>query len=325
VKTLSNDVKANNSIIAKPKKGLWYEIWRYKILMLMLLPTIIYFIVFRYGPIVGIVIAFQDYTPSAGQGFIRSIINSPFVGIKQFHKFFTSMNGLQVVINTVLISVYKIIFGFPAPIVLALLLNEVRQQHFKKVIQTISYLPHFISWVILAGILRIIFSPDTGVIVPIYKLLQIEPINFLGDPKYFRILLVVSDIWASVGWGSIIYLAALSNIDIQLYEAATIDGANRFQQLWHITLPSISSVIVIMFILRVGNILDAGFDQVFNLLNPAVVSVGEIIDTYVYSRGLLNMDFSYSTAVGVFKSLIGFGMVLGVNYIAKKLGQEGIW
>ncbi|AEE97884.1 ABC transporter permease [Mahella australiensis] len=314
-----------HSLTQRRNKGILYEIWHYRSLMLMLLPTLLYFVIFRYGSIFGIVIAFQDYRPIAGQGFIASIIQSPWVGFKHFSDFFSSMNGVQIIINTVLISIYKIIFGFPAPIILALLLNEVKHQRFKKTVQTISYLPHFISWVILAGILRIIFNPDTGVILPLFEAMGKEPINLLGDPKYFRMMLVVTDIWVEVGWGSIIYLAALSGIDAELYEAAIIDGAGKLQQLLHITLPGIASTIVIMFILRVGNILDAGFDQVFNLINPAVASVGEIIDTYVYEQGLLRMNFSYSTAIGLFKSFIGLLLVVTANFIAKRLGQEGIW
>jgi putative aldouronate transport system permease protein len=318
------EIKRENRVLRPKKKSLISEIWKYRTLMLMLLPTLIYFIVFRYGPIFGIVIGFQDFTPQAGRSFIGSILDSKFVGFKHFKDFFTSLTGMQVLKNTIIISFYKIVFGFPAPIILALLLNEMRNAGFKRIFQTISYLPHFISWVILAGILRIVFSPDYGLIVPVFNALNIPVINFLGDSRYFRGLLVGTDIWQSIGWGSIIYLAAITNVDADLYEAARIDGAGRFKQLIHITLPAISATIVVMLILRTGSILNAGFDQAFNLYNPAVYEVGDIIDTHVFRAGIERMRFSYTTAVGIFQSFVGFIMVMATNFIAKKLGQEGI-
>jgi putative aldouronate transport system permease protein len=323
---LQQTTKPNlHSTLIKPKKkSLMKDIWMYRTLMLMLLPTLIYFVIFRYGPIFGIIIGFQEFTPQAGRSFIGSILESPFVGFKYFKEFFTSLTGIQVLRNTVIISFYKILFGFPAPIILALLLNEIRNAGFKRIFQTISYMPHFISWVILAGILRIVFSPDYGLIVPVFNLFNIPVINFLGDSRYFRGLLVGTDIWQSIGWGSIIYLAAITNVDADLYEASRIDGAGRFKQLIHITLPAISSTIVIMLILRVGSILNAGFDQAFNLYNPAVYEVGDIIDTHVFRSGIERMRFSYTTAVGIFQSFVGFIMVVATNFIAKKLGQEGI-
>ena len=197
------------------------------------------------------------------------------------------------------------IFGFPSAVILALLLNEVRNQRFKKAVQTISYLPHFMSWVILAGILRVILSPDYGVLIPVFDFFGMEHINLLGDTRYFRGLLVVSEIWQNVGWDSVIYLAALSSLDITQYEAARIDGASRLQQIRYITLPGIAGTITIMFILRTGQILNAGFDQVFNLINAAVYSVGDIIDTFVYRIGLQEAQYSYTAAIGFFKSLGG--------------------
>ena len=291
----------------------------------MLLPVLLYFIIFRYGPIFGVTIAFQEFIPRPGQSFFQSIRTSEWVGLTHFIKFFSNPMRIQVLYNTVIISAYKIIFGFPAPIILALMLNEINSQRFKRIAQTITYLPHFISWIILSGILRLILSPDFGVIVPVFKILKMDTVNFLGDAKYFRGLLVVTDIWQSIGWGSIIYLAAISGIDHQIYEAATIDGAGRFRKLLHITLPSIASTIVIMFILRTGKIMRAGFDQVFNLYNPAVYKVADILETYIYRVGLIQNQFSYTSAVGLFQSLIGFIMVLIANYLAKMLGQEGIW
>ncbi len=298
---------------------------RNKYLLLMALPMVAYYVIFRCLPIFGLVISFQNFVPKAGQSVIESIMKSPFVGLKHFRDFFNSLYGKQILTNTLLISVYKILWGFPAPIILALLLNEMKAERLKKVVQSISYLPHFISWVILAGILRFILSPDYGIVVPLFRAMNMAPINFLGDPSYFRVTLVFSDIWQSIGWGSIVYLAAITGLDAQLYEAAAIDGAGKFKQLLHITIPGIMPTVVVMFILRTGSILNAGFDQVFNLYNPAVYSVGDIIDTYVYRVGLEQFQFSYTSAVGFFKSLIGFGMVMLTNYIAHLLGEEGIW
>jgi putative aldouronate transport system permease protein len=223
-----------------------------------------------------------------------------------------------------LISLYKLFIGFPAPIILALLLNELKNMRFKKVVQTISYLPHFMSWVILAGIMRVLFSPDYGVIIPLFDMFHMEHVNLLGDKRFFRTVLVLSDIWQNVGWDSVIYLAALSSLDIMLYEAARIDGAGRIQQFWYITLPGITSTIIIMFILRIGLIMNAGFDQVFNLSNVAVDEVGDIIDTFVYRTGLRQAQFSFSTAMGLFKSLVGFVLVLATNRVVKILGYESI-
>jgi putative aldouronate transport system permease protein len=297
---------------------------KHRTLLLMVLPAFVYLIVFRYGPIAGVSIAFIDFKARIGQSFFQSILNSRFVGLEFFKEFLTSMTGIQILRNTIVISLYKIVFGFPAPIILALLLNEVRNPLFKRVVQTITYLPHFISWVILAGIIRMMLSPDFGVIVPVFRALGIPVINFLGDTSYFRGLLVATDIWQGVGWGSIIYLAALSGLDPQLYEAASIDGAGRWRQLLAITLPGIASTIVIMLILRTGTILDAGFDQVFNLQNAAVLSVSDIIDTHIYTKGIQDARFSYTTAVGLFKSVFGLSMVVLTNFIAKRSGQQGI-
>lgn len=300
------------------------EIWRHRLLLLMLMPAFLYFIIFRYGPMVGLLIAFQDYAPRVGQNFITAIIKGKWVGLKHFQFFFSNVNGLRALRNTLLISGYKLFIGFPVPIILALLLNELKNIHFKKAVQTISYLPHFMSWVILAGILRVLFSPDYGVIIPLFDLLKVERLNLLGDSRYFRGMLIISDIWQNTGWDSVIYLAALSSLDIALFEAARIDGANRLQQFWNITLPGIAPTIIIMFILRIGLIMNAGFDQVFNLLNVAVNDVGDIIDTFVYRIGLQQAQYSLSTSIGFFKSLAGFILVLITNRVVKIWGYQGI-
>ena len=308
----------------KTGRPLWARIVKHRVLLLMVLPAFIYLLVFRYGPIAGVYIAFIDFKAKIGQSFFQSILSSRFVGLEFFKEFLTSMTGLQILRNTIVISLYKIVIGFPAPIILALLLNEIRNPLFKRVVQTITYLPHFISWVILAGIIRMMFSPDFGVIVPVFRFFGVPVVNLIGDASYFRGLLVATDIWQGVGWGSIIYLAALAGLDPQLYEAAAIDGAGRLRQLFAVTLPGIASTIVIMLILRTGTILDAGFDQIFNLQNAAVLSVSDIIDTHIYSKGIQEARFSYTTAVGLFKSVFGLSMVLLTNFVAKRSGQQGV-
>ncbi|SDC13064.1 carbohydrate ABC transporter membrane protein 1, CUT1 family [Paenibacillus sp. UNCCL117] len=290
-----------------------------KYLFLMLLPVLLYYLIFEYGPLYGAQIAFKDYRIRDG------IMGSPWVGFKHFHYLFTaSPDFMRIMRNTLLLSFYHIVFGFPAPIVLALLFNEVRSRVFKRVTQTISYLPHFLSWVVLGGLLITILSPTTGVVNQLLALVGIDPIYFLGDPEYFRFTLVVSSIWKEIGWGTIIYLAALAGVDPSLYEAAVVDGAGRWKQIMHITLPGIVPVITIMFIFRIGAVLNAGFDQVLNLYSPNTYSVGDILDTYVYRAGLTQLQYSLTAAVGLFKNVVAFTLVLLTNYVVKKLGQEGI-
>ncbi len=285
----------------------------------MLVPLVAYYVIFEYGPLYGVQIAFKDYMLRQG------IWGSSWVGWKHFEYMFTlSPDFYNILKNTVVISLYHIIFGFPAPIVLALLLNELRLEMFKRISQTISYLPHFLSWVVLGGLLMTILSPTTGAVNLVLGWFGIEPIYFLGDPRYFRFTLVISAIWKEIGWGTIIYLAALASVDQHLYEAAKMDGANRWKQTIHITLPSITYVIAILFIFKTGSILSAGFDQIFNLYNPAVYSVADTLDTYVYRVGLMQLQYSFTTAVGLFKNIIAFSMVMLTNYIVKKMGQEGI-
>lgn len=300
-------------------RATWNEYKKSKYLFLMLVPTLVWYAIFHYGPLYGVQLAFKEFSP------IRGIWGSPWVGLEHFKfLFFQSPDFLRIFRNTVLISLYNLIFGFPAPIILALLLNEVRFSVFKRVAQSLSYIPHFFSWVVLAGIVTVMLSPSEGPVNYILKMLGMEPIYFLADSQYFRSTLVATGIWKEIGWGTIIYLAALSGVDPTLYEAAKIDGASRAKQTWYITLPSILPVITIMFILSLGGILNAGFDQIFNLYNPAVYDVADIIDTYVYRAGILGAQFGLTTAVGLFKNIIGIMLVLGTNYIVKKLGQEGV-
>ncbi|UQZ87536.1 putative multiple-sugar transport system permease YteP [Paenibacillus konkukensis] len=311
------------SATGKPNSTVWsrqYQRYqKHKYFYLMLVPLVVYYLIFEYGPLYGVQIAFKDYMLRQG------IWGSPWVGWKHFEYMFTlSPDFYKILGNTVIISLYHIIFGFPAPIILALLLNELRLEVFKQVSQTISYLPHFLSWIVLGGMLITILSPTTGAVNIVLGWFGIEPIYFLGDPHYFRFTLVVSAIWKEIGWGTIIYLAALAGIDPYLYEAAKIDGANRWKQTVHITLPSIMHVVAILFIFKTGSILSAGFDQIFNLYNPAVYSVADILDTYVYRVGLTQLQYSFTTAVGLFKNIVAFSMVMMTNFIVKKMGQEGI-
>ncbi|SFP97157.1 ABC transporter permease [Caldicoprobacter faecalis] len=292
---------------------------KYKYLYLMLIPGITFFIIFHYVPMYGAIIAFKEYN------IMQGILGSPWVGFKYFKQAFESPFFGQILWNTFIISVYKLIWGFPAPIILALLLNEVKNMIFRRTIQTISYLPHFISWVVIGGMFTDLLSPQTGVVNNIIKMFGGQPIYFMASKEWFRTVLVVSSIWKEVGWNSIIYLAALSSIDPQLYEASQIDGANRWQQTWYITLPGIMSTIAILLILRLGNILNAGFEQIFIMYNPSVYEVADIIDTWVYRTGIQGMRYSLATAVGLFKSVVGFILVVTSNWIAKRMGESGIW
>ncbi|WP_204413409.1 ABC transporter permease [Bacillus tianshenii] len=292
---------------------------KYWDLYLLLVPGVLFFIIFKYVPMWGIVIAFQDYSVFAG------IQGSEWVGFKHFERMFQAEEFYRIFNNTLLISLYKLFWGFPAPIIVALMLNELRNLMYKRTIQTIIYMPHFLSWVIVGGIMMNLLGPSTGVVNSFIQFLGFEPIYFIANDSWFRTVLVTSDLWKSVGWGTILYLAALAGINPQLYEAATVDGANKWQQTWHITLPSLLPTIVILFILQMGNILEVGFEQVFILLNPLVYNVGDVFETYVYRVGVTQGQFSYTTAVGLFKSVVALILVVAANKIAKKLGQNGLW
>ena len=287
----------------------------------MFLPVVVYFVIFKYIPMAGIVIAFKDYKIKYG------MFGSEWVGLANFTKAFATPTFARSVTNTLTISGLKLLFGFPAPIILALMLNEVSHVRFKKTVQTITYLPHFLSWVVLAGMVQQLLSPNNGAVNAVLRdVFGVQKsIYFLGDNHYFRGTLVVTDIWKNVGWSSILYLATISGIDQALYEAATVDGATRWQCTRYITIPSLVSTIVIMLILNVGSIMDAGFDQVFNLYNSAVYKTGDIIDTYVYRYGMGDMKYSLATAVGLFKNVIAFILVVGTNLITRRISGEGIW
>ena len=295
---------------------------KYAGLYVLLAPVLVWMFIFCYVPMYGAIIAFKEYR------FLDGIIKSPWAdqyGFKYFIRFFESYQSLRVLGNTIIISFYKLIFAFPAPIILALLLNEVRNLKFKRIVQTMSYLPHFMSWIVISALIIEVLNPVNGLLNAIIVAIGGKSTAFLMEPKYFRTILVLSSIWKEIGWGSIVYLAAISSIDVEMYEAADIDGASRFRKAWSITLPSIIPVIVILFILRIGGFLNAGFDEVLNLYNPAVYDVGDIIDTYVYRVGLQDMRFSYSAAIGLFKNVIGAILLVFTNIVTKAMSGSGIW
>lgn len=295
------------------------EIIRDKWLYIMALPGILYFLIIRYVPMYGLVIAFQDFKPHIG------ILNSPFVGLKHFERFFGEPIFWELFRNTVLLAVYNMIFFFPMPIVLALMMNEVRRERFKRFVQTLMYIPHFVSWVVVVGIFYLLLTTEGGVLNELIYAMTGKKIAFLLEADWFRTLIVTQSIWKEVGWGTIIFLAALSGVDLQLYEASRMDGANRWRQLWHITLPAIRSTIVILLILRLGSFLDSGFEHIFLMLSPTNREVGEVFDTYVFLKGLSQGQYSYSATVGMFKSVVGLVLVLTANWMAKRFGEEGVY
>ncbi|WP_235549409.1 MULTISPECIES: ABC transporter permease [unclassified Paenibacillus] len=295
------------------------DIVRDRWLYVILLPGILYFIIFKYVPMFGLLMAFEDYKPHLG------FMNSPWAGLKHFERFFSEPQFWILFRNTILLAIYNLVFFFPLPIVLALMLNEVRIGLFKRFAQTLLYLPHFISWVVAVGIFYVLFTTEGGVVNELLQKIGFEKIPFMLSEDWFRPMIISQSIWKEAGWGTIIFLAALSGVDLQLYEAARMDGAGRWRQLWHITLPAIRSTIVILFILRLGSFLDTGFEHIFLMLNSMNREVGEVFDTFVYMKGLTQGQYSYSAAVGMFKSLVGLVLVLGSNWIAKKFGEEGVY
>ena len=293
--------------------------WKYRYLTLMLVPIVIYYLIFCYYPIYGLLIAFKDFR------FKLGILGSPWNNFQSFTDLFHLANFWKVFRNTFIISAYKLVFGFPAPILLAMLLNEVKNVRFKKIIQTVSYMPYFLSWVVLAGIFMQLLSPSTG---PVNQLLQwfgIKPIYFLADSVWFRPTLVITSIWKNIGWGTIVYLAAIAGINQELYEAAIIDGANRVQRARYITIPSMVPVITLMLIFAVGSIIGDDFDQIFNLFNESVYEVADVISTYTYRVGLVDMQYSYGTAVGLFTSVISLVLMMAANFAARRYSDYTIF
>ena len=291
---------------------------RNRSLYLMIIPVLIFFILFHYKPMYGAIIAFKDYTPALG------IAESPWVGWDNFTRFFSSVYFGRLIRNTILLSFYSLLSGFPAPIILALLLNEVKNKKFKGLTQTVTYLPHFISMIVVTGML-VDFSMTSGLFNDIIELFGGERSPLLQNPDLYRTIYVASGIWQEIGWGSIIYLSALSGVDSQLYEAAQIDGAGKWKQLIHVTLPGIAPTIIIMFILKMGTLMNMGYEKTILLYNPATYETADIISSYIYRIGLLEQDWSYSTAIGLFNSVINLGLLLLTNKIARKCGETSLW
>ncbi len=292
---------------------------RNKWLYAMLLPGLIYFLIFKYLPMWGMFIAFQNYQPFLG------ILGSKWVGFAHFERFFSDSDFWMLFRNTLVLALYNIVFFFPLPIILALLLNELRLEAFKRTIQTIIYVPHFISWVVVIGICYTLFTIQDGIVPHLMTSTGLKPVDVLQSSEWFRTMVTSQVIWKEAGWGTIIFLAAISGVDPQQYEAATIDGAGRLRRMWHVTLPAIRSTIIILLILRLGHFLDTGFEQIFLMLNSLNREVGEVFDTYVYTVAIQQGNYSYSTAVGLFKSLIGAILVIAANYGARKAGEDGIF
>ena len=291
----------------------------YRLFYLMMLPGLLYFAVFRYLPMFGLVIAFKDYD------IFKGIWASEWVGLKNFRELFHSSDFWNVLTNTLKISFAKIVIGFPIPIILAILLNEMRSVRFKKVIQTLLYLPHFLSWVVIGGIMLNLFSPVFGLAGEFFRATGIEPMNILAQKSTIFGVVIASDVWKECGWSTIIFLAALTQVDASLYEAAKMDGANRFKQMIYITLPAISGVIILLLILRIGKIMNAGFEQILVLQNAVTRESIDIFDTYVYREGLQRGEYSFSSTVDMFKSVVAFIMVVGADKISKKFGEEGLF
>lgn len=294
------------------------DILRDKWMYLLLLPGFVILVIFKYIPMIDLRIAFMEYNPFDAAA-------SYWVGFDKFIELFTKPAFLKTLKNTVFISLLKMVIGFPLPIILALMMNEMRNLRFKKVSQTLMYLPYFISWVIMGGLIMNFLDPSTGVITALIKTLTGQDMQVLTDKNAFVPMLVISDLYKNTGWGTIIYFAALSGVDPQLYEAAQIDGAKRFKQLLHITIPAIMPTVIVTLILNCNNILNAGFDQIFMLYSAPVYDVADIIDTYVYRLGIGKNDYALSTAAGMFKSVVALVLIVVVNQVAKKSGNEGIW
>lgn len=302
------------------RQTIWRRMLRDKHLYFMLLPVIGFYFLFKYVPIVGEIIAFKDYR------FADGIFGSQWVGFKHFQMIFQSPDFWRILRNTLVLNLYSLVFGFPVPIILALLLNEIRRNWYKRIVQNMLYIPHFMSWAVLGTIVIAALSPSTGIVnLVLRKLTGGETIYFMAESFWWPIAYTISGIWREAGWGTILYLAAMASIDPQLYEAAKIDGATKLRQIWHVTLPGIRGTIAILLILRMGQMMDVGLEQTLVLQNNSVLDVADVISTYVYRVGLQNMSYSYTTAIGLFQSVISVILVLGVNRLIRLFGERGLW
>lgn len=313
-------MKKKQKKVMKNKTPLRKLIYRDRHLIIMSLPMIVFFLIFSYVPMVGLSLAFTNYKPVLG------ITGSPFVGFDNFIKVFQNPFFPRLMKNTFLIGLYTLLWSFPFPILFALAVNEIRNSKFQKVVQTISYMPYFISIVVIVGLLSNFLSPTTGVINHIYTMITgNDSISFMSEPKYFRFLYVASEIWQTFGWNSIIYLAALAGVDIALYDSAKVDGANRFQQMLYITLPSIMPTIIIMLVLNMGKVMGVGFEKIILMYSPSTYEVADVIATYTYRRGIVQSDYGFGTAIGLFNSVINMIFIVGANWFSKKFSDTSVW
>lgn len=305
------------------RKAFMQHYWLY----ILMIPGILYMLIFNYTPMAGLVMAFEDFSPYNGDTAIQALFGSPFAGLKYFEKLFTGPDFWRLLRNTLAISLANLIFAFPAPIILALLLNELRCKWFKRFSQTLVYIPHFVSIVIVAALTYQLFSTTDG--VAYHMLVQVfgkqNAPDIMSDPKLFSTMIVGQNLWKETGYGTIIYLAALSSVDTQLYEAAKIDGAGRWQLMWHVTLPAVRGTIILMLIMKVGSLLNTGYEQIFLMQNAMNRSVSDVFDTYIYTKGIVNGQYSLATAAGLFKSIVSMVMVVGANKIAKLFGESGLY
>jgi putative aldouronate transport system permease protein len=292
---------------------------KHRDLYLMIVPVLLYYLLFHYKPMYGALIAFKEYSPAKG------VLGSPWAGFRHFADFFTSFYFWRVLRNTLVISFNSLLFAFPAPIILALLINELRSRRFSRAVQSVTYMPHFVSLVVFCGLIRE-FTADSGVVSQVLSAITGKPsVTMLSKANLFVPVYVISDIWKEVGWGSIIYLAALSGIDLQLYEAARIDGASRLRQTWHVTLPGIAATVVIVLILRIGHIMNVGFEKIILLYNPAIFETADVISSFVYRKGLQEFNWSFSAAVGLFNSVINFSFLIAANWLSRRMRDMSLW
>lgn len=307
---------------------IWRKASKQRVLLLLLLPAIIYFLIFNYLPIYGVLIAFKDFRMQEGQGFLETIINSPWAGaygLDHFKNFIQGPFFWKLLRNTFLIGFYSLVFGFPIPILFALLLNELRKKYYKSFVQTISYLPFFLSVVAVIGMMKMVLSPSSGVINILLSKIGIEPIYFFADAGWFRFLFVSSGIWTAMGMGAVIYLAALSKVDMEQYESAVMDGASRLRQIWHITVPAIKPVVVITLILNMSGVLSVGSEKIILMYNSLTYDTADVFSTFVYRRGLVELDFSFGAAVDLFNAVVNIIFLVTANYIARKVADESLW
>ena len=309
----------NRQVLDQSLSKLKKNIKKDKYLLLLVAPIVIYFFIFNYVPMYGAIIAFKDFSPG------NTILNSQWVGFRWFQDFFRSVYFGRLITNTFALSGLSLVFSFPIPIIFALLLNEVRRKHLRRIVQTISYLPHFISLVVMIGMMSNFLSPSDGIINELLKKMGMEPINFMGEPTWFRPLYIGSGIWQNFGWNSIIYMATLTSIDPQLYEAGRIDGCNRWKEILHITIPGLLPTAIMLLILAMGNLMNVGFEKIILMYSPATYDVADVISTYVYRRGILSAQYSFGAAVGLFNSVINFILLLSMNKISKRYTQVGLW